>query len=40
VRVPGSGAWLLLSFGTPVEELAGPMLDLFAAVVKTLRWVL
>jgi hypothetical protein len=39
VQVPGSGAWLLLSFATPVEQLAEPMLTLFEAIVATLRWI-
>jgi hypothetical protein len=38
VQVPGSGAWLLLSFSTPVQALATPMLDLFTAIAETLRW--
>jgi len=36
--VPGSGAWLL-SFGTPVVGLAGPMITLFAAIAETLGWI-
>lgn len=39
VQVPGSGAWLLLSFATPVPALAKPMLDLFDAIAGTLCWV-
>ena len=38
LRVPGSGAWLLLSFATPVEALAEPMRTLFTAIAETLRW--
>jgi hypothetical protein len=38
VQVPVSGAWLLLSFATPVEALAEPMLALFTAIAQTLRW--
>ena len=37
--VPGSGAWLLLSFSAPQGPLAVVMADLFDAVAGTLRWV-
>jgi hypothetical protein len=36
--VPGSGAWLLLTFSTPVVELADAQMDLFDAVAGSLRW--
>jgi hypothetical protein len=38
VQVPGSGAWLRLSFATPLTELAGPMRTLFETIAATLRW--
>lgn len=37
--VPGSGAWLLLSFSAPEGPLAAVMADLFDAIAGTLRWV-
>jgi hypothetical protein len=36
--VPGSGAWLLLSFSGPVGPLAPAMGALFDAIAATLRW--
>jgi len=39
VQVPGSGAYLLLSFSTPLEPLAAAMAELFDAISGTLRWV-
>jgi hypothetical protein len=36
--VPGSGAWLLLSFSGPEGPLAPAMGDLFDAIAATLRW--
>lgn len=36
--VPGSGAWLLLSFSGPDGPLASAMADLFDAIAGTLRW--
>lgn len=38
VRVPGSGAWLLLSFSTPIQELSPSLLELFDAIAGTLTW--
>lgn len=45
IQVPGSGAWLRLSFATPlaspaspVTGLAGPMRTLFETIAATLRW--
>ena len=37
--VPGSGAWLLLSFSAPEGPLAAVMADLFDAIAATLRWI-
>lgn len=37
--VPGSGAWLLLSFSAPEGPLASVMADLCDAIAATLRWV-
>lgn len=39
VPVPGSGAWLLMSFSTPVEPLADAFVALFDAVAGSLAWV-
>jgi len=38
VPVPGSGAWLLLSFSAPLSPLAPAMTKLFDAICTTLRW--
>jgi hypothetical protein len=38
VRVPGSGAWLLLSFAAPAGQFAAKMLTLSDAIAATLRW--
>jgi hypothetical protein len=38
VPVPGSGAWLLLSFCAPIGPLAPAMTKLFDAICTTLRW--
>jgi hypothetical protein len=39
VLVPGGRAWLLMSFSTPVVELAPQMLELFDAITGTLSWI-
>lgn len=36
--VPGSGAWLLLTFSTPVPELADAQVEMFDAIAASLRW--
>jgi hypothetical protein len=43
VPVPANGGWLLVSFSVAVDEsaaegLAGALVDLFDAIVSTLRW--
>jgi hypothetical protein len=38
VPVPGSGAWLLLSFSAPIGPLAPAMTKLFDAICTTVRW--
>ena len=38
VPVPGSTAYLLLTFSTPVPELADAMVELFDAVARSLTW--
>ena len=38
VPVPGSGAYLLLSFATPLTILADAMMTLFDSIAGTLRW--
>ncbi len=38
VPVPGSSAWLLLSFSTPLAPLADALVGMFDAVAGTLRW--
>ena len=38
-QVPGSGAYLLLSFSTPMYELAEALDGLFESIASTLRWV-
>jgi hypothetical protein len=38
LRVPGSGAWLLLSFAATAGQLAAKMLTLFDAIAATVRW--
>ncbi|WP_104524985.1 hypothetical protein [Blastococcus atacamensis] len=40
VPVPGSDGWLLLTFTTPVEHLASPLVKLFDVIGGSLRWVL
>ncbi|WP_326594530.1 hypothetical protein [Streptomyces sp. NBC_01803] len=35
---PESTAWLLLSFSTPVPELADAQVELFDAIASTFRW--
>jgi hypothetical protein len=37
--VPGSGAWLLLSFSAPDGPLSAVMADLFDAIAATLHWI-
>lgn len=39
IQVPNTYAYLLLSFSTPVAQLAGPLAELFSSIVSTLRWV-
>jgi hypothetical protein len=39
VLVPGGRAWLLMSFSTPIVELAPQMRELFDAITGTLSWV-
>jgi len=39
VPVPGSGAYLILSFSTPLDLLADAMAGLFDAIAGTLRWI-
>lgn len=36
--VPDSGAYLMLSFSTPLDELADAMVGLFDSIASTLRW--
>jgi len=38
VAVPESGAYLILSFSTPLDQLADAMVDLFDSIAGTLRW--
>ncbi|MBV9794662.1 MAG: hypothetical protein JO016_12060 [Actinobacteria bacterium] len=38
VPIPDSGAWLLLSFSTPLAPLADALVGMFDAVAGTLRW--
>jgi hypothetical protein len=38
IPVPGSSAWLLLSFSTPLVPLADALVGLFDAIAGTLRW--
>jgi hypothetical protein len=39
VPVPDSGAYLLLSFSTPLTTLADAMVTLFDSIASTLRWI-
>jgi len=39
VGVPESGAYLILSFSTPLDQLADAMVDLFDSIAGTLRWI-
>jgi hypothetical protein len=39
VPVPESGAYLLLSFSTPLNILADAMVCLFESIASTLRWI-
>jgi DNA gyrase inhibitor GyrI len=39
VTVPESGAYLILSFSTPLDQLADAMVDLFDSIAGTLRWI-
>jgi hypothetical protein len=39
VPVPGSSSHLILSFSTPLTQLAGPMTELFDTIASTLRWI-
>ncbi|MDT0341519.1 hypothetical protein [Streptomyces litchfieldiae] len=38
VPVPNSAAWLLLTFSTPIPELADVQVEMFDAIATTLRW--
>lgn len=38
VPVPGSTAWLLLVFSTPVPELADAQVEMFDVIAASLRW--
>ena len=40
VPVPGSDGLLLLTFTTPIEQLAPPLVKLFDVMGGSLRWVL
>jgi len=37
--VPDSGAYLMLSFSTPLDELSDAMVGLFDSIAGTLRWI-
>ncbi len=39
VPVPGSSAYLLLSFSTPLAPLADALVGMFDAITGTLRWI-
>jgi hypothetical protein len=39
VPVPGSSAYLLLSFSTPLAPLAGALVEMFDVIAGTLRWI-
>jgi hypothetical protein len=39
VPVPDSSAYLILSFSTPLNVLAGAMIILFDSIASTLRWI-
>ncbi|WP_326598408.1 hypothetical protein [Streptomyces sp. NBC_01803] len=36
--VPNTGAWLLLTFSTPIPELADAQVEMFDAIAGSLRW--
>lgn len=38
VPFPDQDRMLLLSFSTPIADLADPMLTLFAAMAESVRW--
>jgi hypothetical protein len=38
IQVPGSGAWLLLAFATPLTDVATQMRGLFDTIAGSLRW--
>ncbi|WP_328770984.1 hypothetical protein [Streptomyces sp. NBC_00286] len=38
VPVPGTAAFLLLTFSTPLEPVADAMADLFDAITGSLTW--
>ncbi|MFJ8085070.1 hypothetical protein ACIQ6Y_31185 [Streptomyces sp. NPDC096205] len=38
VPIPATERWLMLSFSTPVDPLADPMVELFDTVAGTLHW--
>ncbi|RKN45550.1 hypothetical protein [Streptomyces hoynatensis] len=38
VPVPRSGAWLVLTFSTPLPEIADAQVELFDALTHTPRW--
>ncbi|WP_037766672.1 hypothetical protein [Streptomyces sp. 142MFCol3.1] len=39
IPVPGAGAHLLLTFSTPLVQIADAMVELFEAVAGSLRWI-
>lgn len=39
IPVPNIGSHLLLSFSTPMEPLADPLVELFDSIARTLKWV-
>jgi hypothetical protein len=38
VPIPGSTAWLMMTFSTPLDPLADRMVELFDVVAQTLSW--
>jgi hypothetical protein len=38
VPIPASSAWLAMTFSTPMDPLADPMVELFDTVAGTLQW--
>jgi hypothetical protein len=39
VPVPGGGGVLVLTFGTPIEQLGPPLVELFDVMASSFRWV-